>query len=60
MVGGDQTGARSRPRHHDHGIGAESIREQGLVFERAGIGVDQQVDARVRLQAQQADDAAGG
>ena len=58
VVGRDQVRARARPRHHDDRIRTEGIREQRLVFERAGIGVDQQVNTRVRLQAQQADDAA--
>ena len=58
VVGRDQTGARARAGHHDYRIGTEGIREQSLVFERAGIGVDQEVDARVRLQPHQAEDAA--
>ena len=52
MVGRDQTGTRARLRHHDYRVRAEGIREQRLVLKRVRIGVDQQVDARVRLQAQ--------
>ena len=52
MVGRDQTDTRARLRHHDYRVRAEGIREQRLVLERVRIGVDQQVDARVRLQAQ--------
>ena len=59
MVGRDQSGTGRGPRHHHHRIGAKRIGNQRLVFEGTGVGVDQQVDSRVRMQSRQADDAAG-
>jgi hypothetical protein len=36
-------------RHHDHGVGAERVGEECLVLEGRGAGVDEEIDARVRV-----------
>ena len=53
VVGSDQAASGSGLRHHHDRVGAEGVGEERLVLERRAIGVDEEIDARVRTQARQ-------
>src|SRR5205807_28201 len=56
-IGRDQGAPGSGLRHDLDRVGAEGVGEERLVLERRGVGVDEEVDARVRAQARQSDRA---
>ena len=57
VIGRDQGAPGSGLRHDHDRVGAEGVGEERLVLERRGVGVDEEVDARVRAQARQSDRA---
>ena len=53
VIGRDEVAPGGGLCHHHDRVGAEGVGEERLVLERRGVGVDEEIDTRVRTQARQ-------